>query len=250
MSDRVSRRLPVLVLASAVAGALAVAPASAQPSPCPDSFTSYGSLSVGKSFSCTCSEEQVRAGTVWGSRRYSADSSVCAAARHAGVVEAGGGRVTVYRQGSCGSLSGSTRNGVTSQDWGAYELTFAFAHPAPPCNPAAKVTGVDSCPASMKGQEARRTSQPLECACSAQQFTGTVWGSDRYTFDSSVCAAARHAGAVRSSGGNVLVFTAGSCETFKGSARDDVTSSDWGAFKNTFAFVYPVPRCVDDAGSR
>jgi hypothetical protein len=59
-----------------------------------------------------------------------------------------------------------------------------------------------------------------------------------------VCAAARHAGVLRPSGGNVLVFTAGACESSKGSSRNDVTSSDWGAFENTFAFSYPLPACV------
>jgi hypothetical protein len=183
-------------------------------------------------------------GAVWGTRRYTADSSVCAAARHAGAVGATGGKVTVYREGSCGSLTGSTRNGITSRDWGAYEVTFAFSRPAPPCNPAARVAGADACPSSMKGQESRRTGDPLECSCSPHQHTGSVWGSDRYTFDSSVCAAARHAGVLQPSGGNVTVFTAGRCQSFKGSSRNEVTSSSWGPYENTFAFRYPPPACV------
>jgi hypothetical protein len=242
----VARRSAIRLLSSSAIAVLAAASASAQTTPCPANFTGYAELSVGKSVSCACSQEQIR-GSVWGTDRYSADSSICAAARHAGVIGAAGAKVTAYRQASCPALTGSTRNGVASSDWGAYEVTFAFSHPAPSCTPTAR-SGVSPCPSSMKDHEARRTGDPLECSCTAAQIKGSVWGSDRYTFDSSVCAAARHAGAVPASGGNVLVFTAGSCDAMHGSARNGVTSSDWGPYKNTFAFGYPLPRC-DGSGN-
>ncbi|MGV8039418.1 MAG: LCCL domain-containing protein [Thermoanaerobaculaceae bacterium] len=176
------------------------------------------------------------------------DSSICAAARHAGMIRASGGKVTVYREGKCPALVGSIRNTIETRDWGAYDLTFAFEHPAPGCTPSEQVTGVPACPASMVGQEGRRTAEPLECSCSQRQITGSVWGSDLYTFDSSVCAAARHAGAISSSGGEVLVFVAGTCASFKGTARNGVTSSDWGPYDRTFAFRYPLPGCADGGG--
>lgn len=238
------RSITLLLSLGLVCVLAAIAPALAQVQECPSSFSGHGALPVGASLTCTCSSEQIT-GSVWGTGRYTGDSSVCAAARHAGVIRASGGKVTVYREGKCPALVGSIRNGIETRDWGAYDLTFAFEHPAPGCTPSEEVTGLPACPASMVGQEGRRTAEPLECSCSQRQITGSVWGSDLYTFDSSVCAAARHAGAVGSSGGEVLVFTAGRCASFKGTARNGVTSSDWGPFDRTFAFRYPLPGCAD-----
>ena len=39
-------------------------------------------------------------------------------------------------------------------------------------------------------------------------MAGSVWGTDMYTDDSSVCAAAQHAGKVGPAGGEVTVFAA------------------------------------------
>lgn len=232
--------LGVLVIVAVTATGLA----QAQTPPCPDNFLSYGTLGVGKSLTCTCSPDQFT-GSVWGTDRYTADSSICAAARHAAVVGASGGKVTVYREGSCPGVTGSTRHGVTSREWGAYDKTFAFEHPAPPCLPQTGEAGVEPCPANMIGQESRLTTEGLECTCAPQQMSGSVWGSDIYTFDSSICAAARHAGMLPAAGGSVTVFTAGRCSRFVGTARNGVTTGDWGPYDNTFAFRFPLPRCAD-----
>jgi hypothetical protein len=237
------------VLVFCAAAALAAASAQAQTTSCPANFTGFGSAPIGKAVTCSCAPEQLRGG-VWGTGRYSADSSICAAARHAGATGASGGTVTAYREASCPALPGSTRNGIVSHDWGAFEVTFAFSHPAPRCSPAAAQTGGEACPSSMRGHESRRTGAPLECSCPAGQTAGSVWGSGRYTFDSSVCGAARHAGAIGPSGGDVLVFTAGSCQSFEGSSRNGVTSSNWSAFPNSFAFSYPLPGCADGSQGR
>jgi hypothetical protein len=233
-------RLAILVLAATTASGVA----RAQTPPCPDNFMSYGSLGVGKSLTCVCSPEQLT-GSVWGTDRYTADSSICSAARHAGAIGAKGGKVTVFREGSCPGLAGSTHNGVTSRDWGAYEQTFAFKHPAPECRPEIASSEGEPCPVNMVGQEARATSQALECSCSAAQISGSVWGVDLYTLDSSVCAAARHAGVIPGAGGPVTVFVAGRCPSFVGSSRNGVTTNAWGVFEHTFAFRFPLPKCAD-----
>jgi hypothetical protein len=218
--------------------------AAAQVSPCPSNFVGYQSLSIGKSISCACSAEQL-SGSVWGTDRYTGDSSICAAALHAGVIAAKGGTVKVFREGSCPKLVGSTRHGVTSRDWGPYESTFAFKHPAPACAPEPKSGDIQACPATMRGYETRATTQALECACAPVQLSGSVWGSDIYTFDSSVCQAARHAGVVTEHGGQVTVFVAGRCASFDGTTRNGVTTSKWGLFDNTFTFRFPLPACAD-----
>lgn len=65
------------------------------------------------------------AGTIWGSDVYTADSSICTAAVHAGLISlAEGGVVTVeFRPGRL--IYGSTvRNGITSNTYGEYPHSF------------------------------------------------------------------------------------------------------------------------------
>ena len=72
-----------------------------------------------------------------------------------------------------------------------------------------------------------------------------MWGTDTYTFDSSLCGAARHAGVVQASGGKISVFAGGKCEGMAGSTRNGVSSSNWGPYDNTFAFKWPLPNCAN-----
>jgi hypothetical protein len=81
-------------------------------------------------------------------------------------------------------------------------------------------------------------------------MSGSVWGDQLYTADSTVCAAARHAGAVPASGGEVAIFLGGRCEGFKGRTKNGLPSADWGPYDRTFAFEYPLPRCEDGSAPR
>jgi hypothetical protein len=65
----------------------------------------------------------------------------------------------------------------------------------------------------------------------------TVWGTDNYTDDSSICTAAVHAGAIPASGGNVNFVIGGEFDSFTGSERNGVTTSDWGYWGRTFSFT-------------
>lgn len=245
MRNPIEARTRTAAMAGAAVLLVALA-AGATAADCPDSFTGLASLAVGKSIDCTCGPDQL-SGSVWGTGRYTGDSSLCAAARHAGAIGTDGGRVTVYRCGACPAVVGSTRNGIESRDWGPYDLTFAFTWPAPSCRPSPEASALPRCPATMGEQGGRRTAEPLECACAASQVSGNVWGSEPYTFDSSICAAARHAGVIDTDGGEVLVFAARGCASFKGSTRHGVTSADWGPYQDAFAFRYPLPACSDGA---
>ncbi|MEM9691050.1 MAG: LCCL domain-containing protein [Myxococcota bacterium] len=53
-------------------------------------------------------------GTLWGTGLYSVDSSICSAARHAGLE---GGAVAIFAAGSRNSFSSSRQNGVASDPW-------------------------------------------------------------------------------------------------------------------------------------
>jgi hypothetical protein len=235
-------RVAVSTVASVV---LLVAGASleAAVAPCPSNFKGYEK--TGETMDCKCTPAQM-SGSVWGSGRYTTDSSICAAARHAGAVGSAGGDVKVHALGGCQSYAGSTKNGITSSQWGPYQASFGFEADVP-CGgeAAASKGGGNQCPADMSAHEARGTSEPLECTCPAGEGTGSVWGSSVYTTDSSVCRAARHAGAVGARGGAVTVFVAGGCSSYDGTTKNGVTTGSWASFGHSFGFAFPLPACAD-----
>lgn len=77
------------------------------------------------------------------------------------------------------------------------------------------------------------------CPASASQ-EGTVWGTDTYTDDSAICAAARHAGVVGSRGGSVTFTVQSGLEGFSGSVRNGITSSNYGAWDGSYSFIDPT----------
>jgi hypothetical protein len=66
----------------------------------------------------------------------------------------------------------------------------------------------------------------------------TVWGTDIYTDDSSICSAAVHAGMMTDAGGVVAIQIMGRQDRFVGSPRNGVTSSNYGAWGGSYRFVY------------
>jgi len=77
-------------------------------------------------FSVEC-EGDGEIGAVWGTDVYTADSSICTAALHAGLVTlADGGEVTFELVDGQDEYAGSTANGVTSLDYGSYDRSFRF----------------------------------------------------------------------------------------------------------------------------
>ena len=67
------------------------------------------------------------AGTVWGSELYTADSSICTAAVHAGKITlARGGEVTIEFRAGKQTYGATVRNGITSHNYGQYPRSFSF----------------------------------------------------------------------------------------------------------------------------
>ena len=158
-------------------------------------------------------------GAVWGTDIYTTDSSVCAAARHAGVVGAEGGRVEARIAPGCDSYRGTSRNGVSTNEWGTYPTSFYFDSVSdgtcPPLEDKTDVTIV---------------------TCGADGFDGTVWGSGPYTGDSSVCAAARHAGVIGPDGGVVQALHSPGCDAYPASRNNGVQTVSWGSYTSSFYF--------------
>lgn len=194
--------------------------------PCPDHFTAWKNWP--DELTCYCAPGQMT-GSVWGTGIYTHDSSVCAAARHAGVAPATGGEVSLRAAPGQPRYAGSLRHGVMTGDWGRYDGSFMFTSPAV----ASRDAGADTqCPSNVAGL--RGTKQSLTCRCSPQQMTGQVWGSGVYTDDSSPCLAAVHAGAIGSGGGEVTLVPLPGRASYAGSVKNGITSSAYGRWHGSF----------------
>lgn len=102
-------------------------PSSDQPTPI--SWTANASFvktDVGLQYKFECPSDGT-AGTVWGSDVYTADSSVCTAAVHAGKITLEkGGVVTIEFMGGRATYGATTRNGITTFNYGQYPHSFVF----------------------------------------------------------------------------------------------------------------------------
>lgn len=192
--------------------ALLAPPAAAQKA-APCAAFPVGAASV----ECGCTGSDT--GSVWGSDPYTGDSSICVAARHAGVVGPTGGDVVAYGLPGRDAYPGSSANGVTTSSWGGYGSSFSFVAPA-----AAAACG------RFPGGEG-----PYVCSCTGAEG-GTVWGSGPYTSDSALCVAARHAGVIDSRGGTITVLGMRGLASYAGSQRNGVTTSNWGSYGESVVF--------------
>lgn len=67
------------------------------------------------------------ANTIWGTNTYTDDSRICTAAVHVGRISlALGGTVTIEILPGQAAYTGSTKNGITSLDYGVWGGSFAF----------------------------------------------------------------------------------------------------------------------------
>jgi len=176
------------------------------------------------------------AGAVYGTDVYTDDSSVCTAAVHAGrITLAGGGSLTIEIQPGQQSYTGSTRNGITSNSWGSWGGSFVIVA-AKPGNP-----GVGSGGTGWELTATRfRTFLGAQFAygCPANGKPGSVWGTDVYTDDSSVCTAGVHAGRITvAKGGTVTIEMRSGQDSYTGSTRNGITSNSWGSWGGSYVVV-------------
>lgn len=168
---------------------------------------------------CTCLPGA--SGPVWGTNLYTDDSNICTAAVHAGVISTSGGTVVVEIQPGQSTYVGTTRNGVTTNSYGAWSGSFrligAQVPPTPPNCSTFSFT-------SYRGQNGTQ----LRCNCPTASLGAAVWGTDLYTDDSDVCTAAVHAGVIASSGGQLTVTIQPGQGSYAGTTRNGVTTYGYG----------------------
>jgi hypothetical protein len=189
----------------------------------------------GQTFTLACSPGGT-ARSVWGSDIYTADSSICTAAVHSGLITyQQGGDVTIELRPGRTIYGTSERNGVTTGAYGSYQRSFVFKTP----NTEAVVRAAeDQTPvlwntsATMVSGENGKT---YKFKCPANGKAGMVWGTDIYTIDSSICNAAVHAGKLTmESGGSVEIEVRPGESSYKGSLRNEIKTNDYGPYARSF----------------
>jgi len=210
---------------------------------------------VGKRFTFRCPPNGI-ARSVWGSGPYTDDSSVCTAAVHAGLIRRGpGGRVTVEIVAGQGRYKASERNGIRTSSYGSYPGSFVF--PAAPPAAAAVAGAAKARPASGSPGGSRsiranwatnpsahrgRNGERFVYLCPPRGRRGSLWGSNPYTSDSSVCTAAVHAGVITfKGGGRVEIEMAPGRSRYAGSRRHGVNAGAWAAYPSSFKVLGSPP---------
>lgn len=233
------RALLILTMLAALGAGRALAQSGADAlDQCPDTMTAYANSD--ETLACACPPALVGQGAVWGSGPYTADSATCAAALHAGMVTRRGGAVTVRMLPGQARYPGTTRNGVTTNNYGAYESSYRFdAAPGATPAPAQAAAGPEQCPDDMMAYA--NSDEQLSCSCSEFQVArgGAVWGTDTYTADSNLCSAALHAGQVSRRGGTVSLRMLPGQARYPGTTRNGITSNNFGAYDSSFRFDGP-----------
>jgi LCCL domain len=173
---------------------------------------------------------------VWGSDIYTADSSICSAAVHSGLITLEqGGTVTIELRLGRSIYGASERNGVTSQTYGSWPHSFVFKT----ANIEALVRAADEAtpvlwnsPAALGNFEVGKT---LKVSCPGNGNPGNVWGTDTYTLDSSICTAAVHAGKIKlETGGPVTIEMRPGEPSYKGSERNGIKTNDYEKYGSSF----------------
>ena len=173
---------------------------------------------------------------VWGSDIYTADSSICTAGVHSGLITyQQGGTVTIELRPGRAIYGCSERNGVTTSPYGSYQHSFVFKTPN---TEAVVLEAEDQTPvlwntsASMISFETGKTFK-FKCPSSGKE--GAVWGTDIYTLDSSICNAAVHAGKLTmESGGSVTIELRPGESSYNGSTRNGIKSNGYGKYGHSF----------------
>jgi hypothetical protein len=229
--------LLVLLAQASPASPSAVSPQSASDDPGGSTWTATAAAfrgNNGSRYVYTCPSYGT-ASSVWGTDVYTDDSSVCTAAVHVGLITlAGGGIVTIEIRPGEASYAPSTRNGITSNTWGAWSGSFVVVAAAP-ATPGVGVGGAtwDARPTAFRPYVGAR----FAYTCPANGTPGPVWGTDVYTDDSSVCTAAVHAGLLTvAGGGNAVIEMRAGQSSYKGSTRNGITSSPYAAWDGSFVF--------------
>jgi len=189
----------------------------------------------GQTFTLACSAGG-EAHNVWGSDIYTSDSSICTAAVHSGLITyQQGGSVTIELRAGRPIYGSSERNGVSTTSYGSYPQSFVFKTPNTDAVVKAAEANTDvlwNTAATIVPFEVGKTH---DFKCPAKGRESTIWGTDIYTADSSICTAAVHAGKITiESGGPVTIELRPGESSYRGTTRNGIKSTDYGNYGQSF----------------
>ncbi len=170
-------------------------------------------------------------GSIWGTGSYTHDSSLAAAAVHAGALRAGEwGVVDVTVLPGQSSYKGSSANGVTSGSYGSYSASYQVSRNI------SKGMYVLPDPDGMTQFRDRRGEVLYFRVTGTER--GSVWGTEVYTDDSELAAAAVHAGLLKEGETGIIgvMFLPGQ-DKYVGSTRNGVKSSDFWQYGGSYKIV-------------
>lgn len=103
-----------------------------------------------------------------------------------------------------------------------------------------------SCPVTITwyrtaGEHRGRNGEFFDYLCAPREGdrAGSVWGTDVYTDDSSICLAAVHAGFLTNAGGPVRIEILPGRDAYEGTERNGVSTAGWGSWGGSFRVVAP-----------
>lgn len=193
---------------------------------------------TGQRFEFNCPAKTVRDKdpAIYGTDVYPANTPICAAALHSGVIGASGGPVRVQLNPGADQYKGSRRNGVESRDLPGTALSIMFLTDAtraqldevqqkwkPRLKWDDKFSQTGLANIRLTGQRFA-----FDCPSVSTKLAGlAVVGTDSYPLHSLVCLAAVHAGQITKDGGAVLIQMDPAKEgSFVGSNRNGVESKN------------------------
>ncbi len=238
--------------ALAVSAALVVpaagpaAPESAEAVVLPDGYDWNADASSfrgqdGKRFTFLCPADGA-VDRAWGTTVYTDDSSVCTAALQMGAIKlADGGTVTVEIRPGQASYTGSTKNGVTTESYAQWSGSFVVIGGKPGSDVAGiSLGGVgwNSDVQSHRGKDGTK----YRYLCPPGGSFSTVWGTNVYTDDSSVCTAAVQTGELTAAGGGYVTVEVRPGQTaYYAFTYNGVTSKAYHQWSGSF-IVSGAPR--------
>lgn len=180
-------------------------------------------------------------GPVWGTDHYTLDSRIAVAAVHSGAVKQGETAVVVVTlTPGRKNYTGSTRNGVKTGSWGAYEKSYQVK----------RKKGASSelivTPANLQQMSKAAPVGTKWKVKVTGKDSGSVWGTDNYTLDSKLAKAVVHAGLLKiGESGTVLVTVAPGLSAYKGTERNGVRTSNWGAYEKSYQISALTKELID-----
>jgi hypothetical protein len=194
-------------------------------------------------------------GSSYGTGVYTADTSICRAGVHTGVIPESGGVVTITLEPGRPAYRGSEQNGVSSSDYGKYSRSFAVVTAG--SAPAGSAGAEPPAPAAAAAKPAAAGSAAIEAGCTydARQLDGndgttfrvacpagcdtpgSTYGTGVYTADSPICKSAIHSGAIPASGGVATIKLEAGRPAYRGSAQNGIESQDYGKYSRSYAVV-------------